>query len=131
MELYVRPDGILADTVPERITDDVLVRVLGDKPMYSLDEAKAIGKNQYSAAQYRERMDMPEQKSYSQQRMLELLRERCRYVLLRGATLNNPHIPAGYFKKWEQITEDHAITLRRLVGEYLQSSAAATEQATE
>ena len=76
-------------------------------------------------------MDMPQEKSYSRQRMLELLRERCRYVLLRGATLNNPHIPAGYFKAWEQITEDHAITLRRLVGEYLQSSASATDDATE
>jgi len=131
MELYVRPDAILAETVPERITDDVLVRVLGDKPIYSLEEARAIGKNQYSAKQYRERMDMPQEKSYSRQRMLELLRERCRYVLLRGATLNNPHIPAGYFKAWEQITEDHAITLRRLVGEYLQSSASATDDATE
>jgi hypothetical protein len=126
MEAYVRPDAILAETVPERITDDVLVRVLGDKPFYSLDEAKSIGKNQYSATAYRERMDMAAQKAYSRQRMLEMLRERCRYVLLRGATLNNPHIPSGYFTKWERITEDHAMTLRRMVTEFLQNSAAAS-----
>lgn len=126
MEAYVRPDAILAESVPDRITDDVLVHVLGDKPFYSLDEAKSIGKNQYSASAYRERMDLPEQKAYSRQRMLEMLRERCRYVLLRGATLNNPHIPSGYFAKWERITEDHAMTLRRLVGEFLQNTGAAS-----
>jgi hypothetical protein len=71
-------------------------------------------------------MDMAAQKAYSRQRMLEMLRERCRYVLLRGATLNNPHIPSGYFTKWERITEDHAMTLRRMVTEFLQNSAAAS-----
>jgi hypothetical protein len=131
LEGYVRPDAILADTVPERVSHDVLVRVLGDKPAYTYEEARSIAKNQYGAAKYRELMDLPDQKAYSPGRMLEILRERCRYVLLRGSTLNNPHIPAGYFKDWEQITEDHAMTLRRLVGEYLQSSAETTEQATE
>lgn len=130
MEAYVRPDAILAEVVPERITEDLLIRVLGDKPFYTVEEAKSIGKSQYSTQDYRSRMDMPAENGYSRGRMLDLLRERCRYVLLRGATLNNPHIPSGYFNDWEQITEDHAITLRRMVGEYLQVRAAATDDAT-
>jgi len=130
MASYVRPDGILADAVPELIGDDIVVRVLGDKPFYTLYEARAIAKNQYSAAKYRELMDLPEQHGYSRDRMLGILRERCRYVLLRGSTLNNPHIPSGYFKEWEQITEDHASVLRALVRRYLQNKASATEDAT-
>lgn len=36
---------------------------------------------------------------YSQNRMLALLRERCRYLLERGATRNNPHITVGMLRK--------------------------------
>jgi hypothetical protein len=128
-EMYVRPDALLADLAPELITDGILVQILGDKPFYSREEAKSIGKNQYSAAEYRARQDLPE--GYSRATMLELLQERCRYVLLRGSTLNNPHISGDYFRDWEKITEDHAMVLRRLVDEWLQTSAAATEEATE
>lgn len=47
--------------------------------------------------------------------MLEILRDRCRYLIKRGATLNNPHIPGSYFENWEKITEHHAERLRELV----------------
>jgi hypothetical protein len=53
-----------------------------------------------------------------------VLRERCRYVIRRGATLNNPHIPAGHFAGWARITEDHAATLRQMVQSYLDSARA-------
>ena len=124
MEAYVRPDAILAETVPSLITEDLLVRILGDKPFYSKDEARSIAKNQYTEAVYSERIDLPDRKAYSRGRMLEILRERCRYVLLRGATLNNPHIPSDYFSNWDRISEDHAITLRRMVAEFLRGGSA-------
>lgn len=54
--------------------------------------------------------------------MLAMLRERCGYVIRRGSTLNNPHIPAGFFEGWEQIREDHAARLRELVVEALQET---------
>ena len=60
---------------------------------------------------------------YSAQRMVKMLRERCQYVIRRGATLNNPHIPKNYFDGWERITEDHAARLRELVRDYLSASA--------
>jgi hypothetical protein len=47
--------------------------------------------------------------------MLEILRDRCRYVMSRGATLNNPHIPASYFSGWEQIPPGDKVRLRALV----------------
>ena len=51
--------------------------------------------------------------------MLEILKDRARYVIERGSTLNNPHIPASYFAGWEEIKRDHAIRLRALVREWL------------
>jgi orotate phosphoribosyltransferase-like protein len=56
---------------------------------------------------------------YSSERMLSILKDRCRYLIERGSTLNNPHIPASYFRDWERITENHAQRLRELVAEAL------------
>ena len=75
-------------------------------------------KNQYGAKEYRAAADLPGG-LFSRHVMLELLRERCEYVIRRGSTLNNPHIPASFFKDWERITDDHAARLRELVVEAL------------
>ena len=56
---------------------------------------------------------------YSPDRMLEILKDRAKYVIERGSTLNNPHIPASYFAGWEEIKRDHALRLRELVKEWL------------
>ncbi|MDR1354772.1 MAG: hypothetical protein LBJ43_00600 [Propionibacteriaceae bacterium] len=64
---------------------------------------------------------------YSLQQMTAVLRQRARYVILRGATLNNPHIEPGFFKNFEQITGEHASRLRELVRSYF-SKAEATER---
>ncbi|MGH8910625.1 MAG: hypothetical protein ACRD0K_30060 [Egibacteraceae bacterium] len=117
MERYIRPDIILANHAPELVTESMLLRIFGDRTAFTLDDAKRIQKKQYDAAQYRERMDLPN--GYSQQRMLEMLQDRCRYVIRRGSTLNNPHIPQSYFAGWERIVENHAIRLRELVREAL------------
>ncbi|WP_293079190.1 hypothetical protein [Okeania sp. SIO3B5] len=59
---------------------------------------------------------------YSPERMLSILRDRCQYLIERGSTLNNPHIPASYFKNWERITTNHAQRLRELVIENIQDN---------
>jgi len=56
---------------------------------------------------------------YSPTRMLEILSDRAKYLIERGSTLNNPHIPARYFNGWEEITQNHAQRLRQLVTFYL------------
>lgn len=110
---YVRPDVLLADHAPNLVTATMLHEVFGDKPVYSLEDARLIHKRQLSIAEYRQRMDRPD--GYSPERMLDILRDRCRYLLSRGATLNNPHIPAAHFAGWERITTDHAIRLREMI----------------
>ena len=85
-------------------------RVVGVKDHYSPIDAKRLQKSQYTAAEYKARMDL--EQGYSPERMLEMFRERAKYLIERGSTLNNPHIPADFFSNWTSITNDHAVVLR-------------------
>lgn len=114
---YISTDIMLADLAPEHLDLDDMRRVCGDKQVYTLQDARRIQKHQYKAAEYRAKMDVAD--GYSPDRMLEIVRDRARYLILRGSTLNNPHIPASYFRGWPRITKDHAATLRRMVLEAL------------
>lgn len=126
-EKYVLPDLVLAQRAPQLVTDDVLVQVLGDRESYGIAEAKSIMKNQWSSAQYRQNADLPDH-GYSRDRMVKLLQERCGYVIRRGATLNNPHIPRAYLERLPLVERDHAATLRRLVRAYLAERQSAEER---
>ncbi len=119
-ERYIRPDMVLATRARGLVTDETLTDVLGTAATFTAADARLIMKNQWSAANYRDNADL-EDGAYSRQRMVELLRDRLAYVIRRGATLNNPHIPESYLegRGLKQITEDHAAQLRLSVREYL------------
>jgi hypothetical protein len=121
MARYVHPDIVLAMEATKSITRDTLDMIFPEKEVYSRQDAKVIMKSQWSAEDYQNAQDLPQ--GFSADRMVEILKDRCRYVLRRGATLNNPHIPKRYFIGWEKIAEDHAIRLRALVQDYLSTSA--------
>lgn len=121
MASYIAPDVRLSLHVPELITMATLRAVLGDADRFPLEEARRLMKNQYSREQYAEAADL-EGGEYSDAAMLEMLRERCRYVIQRGSTLNNPHIPSGYFADWERLDRNHAARLRELVVEALEEA---------
>jgi hypothetical protein len=127
-EDYVRPDSVLEHSAPKLLTHDVLAQILGEKDIYTLEDARRVWKKQWTTAEYREAQDRSG--GYSPERMLGILQARCAYVIHRGATLNNPHISKGYFAGWRKITEDHAATLRELVRDYLASKADDTDDAT-
>lgn len=126
---YIQLDYQLADLLPELITKEVLYQMLGQKELYSIEDARQLQKKQYSMQQYRDKMDM--EMGYSPERMLSILQDRCRYLLQRGSTLNNPHIPDSYFHGWERITTNHAQRLRELVRQELLNNASATDTATQ
>lgn len=113
MEAYIRPDFQLAELVPELITMNEVSRIVGKKPFYTYEDARRLHKQQYKKAEYLARMDRKD--GYSPGRMLEIVRERCRYIIERGSTLNNPHIPLKYFDGWERIVRDQPRRLRELV----------------
>lgn len=135
MERYVRPDFMLASIASSHLELQDMYRILGEKEIYTLEDAQSIQKRQYLSDKYVEMMDIRvveavsrgrnmgsnriaiEQSGYSQQRMLEILQDRAKYLIERGSTLNNPHISGSYFNEWEEITSGHANRLRELVRE--------------
>jgi hypothetical protein len=116
---YIEPDFQIADCVPPLITLEAMQTVVGKKKEYSREDAKRLHKNQYSMQRYKEGMDLPG--GYSPQRMLEIFRHRAAYLIQRGSTLNNPHIPSQFFAPFPTIERDHAVKLRKLVREWLRS----------
>lgn len=126
---YIKPDFELARHVPELITEETMRSVIGAKELYTAEDARKLHKAQYSAARYAELVDAfeagtrgPKPMGYSPARMLEILKDRARYVIERGSTLNNPHIPNSYFASWDEIRQDHAIRLRELVRAWLDAN---------
>lgn len=118
-EEYIKPDVQLAKIASKNLTLEDLYIVLEEKESYSLEDAKSIHKKQYSKKKYFELQDISN--GYSKGRMLDILKDRATYLMKRGGTLNNPHIPGSYFKKWEKITENHAVRLREMVQDYIQN----------
>lgn len=128
-EQYVRPDFVLAQRAPEHLTDADLTEVIGSGDSFPVQDAKRIMKKQWTAAQYRAGADLADGR-YSRAAMLDLLRQRCGYVIRRGATLNNPHIPESYLTDdagLEPITKNHAARVRELVRSYLKNRDAQIE----
>jgi hypothetical protein len=101
MAAYVAPDVILAEVLPDLIEDEVLSAVLSEGEEFDYRDARQLMKNQFKRQDYRDAADLPGER-YSRNAMLSMLRDRCRYVIERGSTLNNPHISAGFFDGWER-----------------------------
>lgn len=118
---YIRRDFLLADLTPKLISLDVVHELLGQKAKYSLGDAELIQKKQHSRDEYMALMDL--ENGYTPNRMLDIVRKRCAYVLRRGSTLNNPHIPPSVLKDFPKIVDNHAAKLREYVHQALQANA--------
>lgn len=99
-EAQIMIDYKIASCAPRHLQLEDLFAVCGEQPTYSIDDAKKLHKQQYSAAQYAAAADFLEAgiPRISQGRMLQILKERALYVGQRGATVNNPHITKTYFR---------------------------------
>ena len=110
---YVRADFMAAEVVPAEVGIEVMYAVLGRKTTYTLSDAKSVQKQQYSSDQYRASMDI--ENGYSPEAMLAIYRDRIKYLLSRGSTLNNPKIPQHMVEGWATISSNYAEELRGLV----------------
>ncbi|WP_282704274.1 hypothetical protein [Streptomyces sp. CC219B] len=126
---YVLPDIVLGHDVATKVTADTVIKIFeGREGPYTKEDAKWIMKNQWGAEDYKAQMDTLG--GYSLERMTEMLKLRCAYIMGRGSTLNNPHIEKSYVAKLPLLDEEEpAISLREHVRNYF-NSASATEQAT-
>jgi hypothetical protein len=103
----------LANLVPAKINLQDMYSIVGKKAVYTYNDAKAIQKLQYKKEKYLKLQDL--ESGYSPKIMLEIIKDRAQYLIKRGSTLNNPHIPFRYFNGWTKITENHAQQLRIMV----------------
>lgn len=94
---------------------------LGEKDQYSLADARKLLGKKLTIPQYWERMDC--KAGYTSDQMLAILQDRCRYLIERGSTLNNPHIPGKYFDDFDRITTDHANQLRIKIRAWLDKTS--------
>jgi hypothetical protein len=97
-EAQILIDFKLATRVPRHLQLEDLFAVCGEQATYSIDDAKRLHKQQYTAAQYAAAPDVEAAGAprISQVKMLQILKERALYVAQRGATVNNPHITKTY-----------------------------------
>lgn len=112
IEKYIASDFTIGERVYLKLTAEDLHIVCGDKPRYSLTDAQALYKKQWSKDMYREKMDIPN--GYTPERMLEILKLRAQYLNNRGSTLNNPHIPKTFF---DEIPENFVDVQRSSIDE--------------
>ncbi len=98
IEGYIRPDFAIADRASQRLSSLDMQVVCGEKSSYTLEDARRLFKRQWQKRRYLAEMDL--QDGYSTAKMLEIFRLRTQYLIGRGATLNNPHIPKGYLARF-------------------------------
>ncbi len=113
---YVKPDFDFSELIADSVTIEHLHKILKKKTKYTLGDAISLQKKQLVKQEYLDLMDMDN--GYSANCMLNLLKQRATYLMSRGSTLNNPHIPKCYFEGWEKITDNHAARLRAMVNDY-------------
>jgi len=119
-EKYISNDFALAKILPEKIDLSDMFKIIGEKPFYSLEDAKLIQKQQYKKKDYIDLQDI--KNGYSQDRMLQIIKDRGKYLIERGSTLNNPHIPNKYFSLCPEITNNHADQLKIMLSEYFKEN---------
>jgi len=81
-EAYIRPDFLLADLASKTLTSNDLYQVMEKKAVYTYKDAKSIQKKQYKKEKYIALQDSGE--GYSAERMLEILKDRTKYLVERG-----------------------------------------------
>lgn len=116
---YIAPDRQMSELAAEKLELADMYSVIGQKDVYTYEDAKKLHKNQYNRAQYEELKDV--EGGYSPVRMLQIFKARLTYITQRGSTLNNPHIPLSYFEPLFKIEENFQEKLRELVRAELNS----------
>ncbi len=132
---YISSDLILVDLLPQNVGDNELDALLGTKEAYGYDEISRIVKNQWKTNRatgqgnlYVEYADLHRSRRvtenrYSREVALRAVRDRVRYLLDRGSTVNNRSIPKSYVLgncvELSGSGNGWAYSLRKAVGDYL------------
>ena len=102
VESKILIDFKIAARASKQLRLNDLFEVCGEQSSYSLEDARRLHKQQWSAAEYQTALDTVEAGTprISQTKMLAILQLRARYIAERGATLNNPHITKVHLRRF-------------------------------
>ena len=102
VESKILIDFKIAARASRQLRLDDLFEVCGEQNTYSLEDARRLHKQQWSAAQYQAAPDTVDagEPRISQSKMLVILQLRAKYIAERGATLNNPHITKVHLRRF-------------------------------
>jgi hypothetical protein len=130
VESKIAVDHLIAERAAAGLEAGDLVAVCGAKPFYSVEDARLVLRQQWSADRYQQAADTTDPTgapAYSPELMLGVLRARARYIAERGATLNNPHITKAHLAAFagtsREITDDWAAGIRAVAGVWLSEAA--------
>lgn len=102
---YLRSDLILSDVVPAKVDDAVVTALFGEGAQFTYDQMYKVMKAQWEGRghpnYYKEYADIRKSRRtaenlYSREVALKATQERVDYLLRRGSTVNNRHIPRRY-----------------------------------
>jgi hypothetical protein len=129
VEAKILIDFHLAKRASRRLVFEDLFEVCGEKETYSLQDAKRLHKQQWTAEQYAAALDtnVAGELRISRLKMLEILQLRSRYIAERGATLNNPHITKAHLDQFIGTSRNvsgpnWAIAVRRIAAEFIMAT---------
>ena len=102
VEAKILIDFKLAALSSRRLTLSDLFELCGEKTAYTVEDAKRLHKQQWTAREYSAALDMlvDGEPRISQARMLAILQLRSQYIAERGATLNNPHVTKAHLDRF-------------------------------
>lgn len=129
IEAKILIDFKLALRASRRLELDDLFEVCGQQETYSLEDAKRLHKQQWTADEYAAALDteVGGRRRISQAGMLEILRLRSKYIAERGATLNNPHITKAHLDTFlgtdrEVEAPNWAAAIRRIAANFVEEN---------
>jgi hypothetical protein len=129
IEAKVRIDFNIAARSSALLDSGDLAAVCGSKSLYSVADAKAVLRQQWTADQYMANADAVDARgarSYSPTAMLHVLRARAKYIAERGATLNNPHVTKQHLARFigtpSEVTSNWAARIREIAASWIESS---------
>lgn len=98
IEAKILIDFKLSRLASRRLVLDDLFEVCGEQETYSVEDAKRLHKQQWTADEYASAQDtlVGTERRISRTKMLEILQLRSKYIAERGATLNNPHVTKAH-----------------------------------
>ncbi|MBS0307182.1 MAG: hypothetical protein JSR43_17615 [Proteobacteria bacterium] len=127
-EAKVLVDFKIAARSSALLAPEDLISVCGAKAMYSIADARAILRQQWTTQQYlanADALDADRSRAYSPEAMLNVLRARAKYIAERGSTLNNPHVTKQHLARFigtaSEVNENWAARIREIAAAWIKS----------